>query len=180
MNIALPTMKITNIKTEKPSKPHTKSFRGITSCGCGFGHEDTQSTHEQADRIPCKKKRKNSFWSSRFFTHVIHTHIDRFTAGNNLRIQWDETIDFFCWFLNLVVDLKWYNIFSGITHEVIPIYRWTFCSSPLAAHQIQCQLAGRRKLNVFTWVVSFINVVFSNIEINFTDISFWSRKNIKK
>lgn len=33
-----------------------RNGRGVGSGGGGFGHDDTQSTHEQAGRTPCRKK----------------------------------------------------------------------------------------------------------------------------
>lgn len=52
MNIELPSRNMKNITTKYPSIPQIRNTRGAGSGGGGAGHDDTQSTHEQAGFEP--------------------------------------------------------------------------------------------------------------------------------
>jgi hypothetical protein len=58
-NTKLPERKIANMKMVNRSRPQNENSFGFNSGSGGFGHDDLQSTHEHAGRIPCKFNRNS-------------------------------------------------------------------------------------------------------------------------
>jgi hypothetical protein len=75
-NIALPKRKMKNITTAYPSKLHIRNFCGNGS-GCGgFGHEEAQSTQEQAGFIPCGNGKKGDCKRSFTLRAIASSYIE--------------------------------------------------------------------------------------------------------
>lgn len=72
----LPKMKMKNITTKYPSMPQMRNSCGTGSGGGGLGHDEAQSTQEQADLIPFKKEESklNTRWR-KFSSRNLHQQI---------------------------------------------------------------------------------------------------------
>lgn len=85
------------------------------SGGGGLGHDDTQSTHEQAGFTPCGNEGFSELSPS-----LSSSYIHWFIARNNAWVERRKAIDRPKRRVRSVVDLERNECAAGVTHEAVP------------------------------------------------------------
>lgn len=128
-----PTKNTINMMIAYPSSPPIENGFGMGGAGGGFGHDASQSTHEHAGVFAYNKSIKINFSVfPRKETKI--THIQRFTARSDSRIQRDVVVHRFGTILCQIVDLERNIGIRWVAHVLEPFGGTATGRTPFAAH----------------------------------------------